>query len=144
MKAKDKESLIGRFFNRKKPSKSSNVLVNEVYVCKVTIISNYDNGSGLGPLCVDFYLLTKLENDEHHELFSGKKLEMEKDCHQDGFTFKNFNTIYIEGAKPLSEYLIDASITSVDSQSLFDFIVNHNVLMYLDSLDEKEDSDSDN
>lgn len=142
MKAKDKKSLIGKFFNRKKHHfKSSNVLVSEVYVCKATFISNYDNGSDSGPQCVDFYLLTKLENYEHHELFSGKKLEMEKDCHQDGCCFKNFNTIYIEETKPLSEYLIDASLTSVDSQSLFDFIVNYNVLMHLDSLDEEEDSD---
>ena len=133
-----------KIFNRKKTSKSSNVLVNDVYVSKVIFTSCYGDGYGAGPLCVNFYLLTKLENDEYYELFSGKKLEMEKDCHQDGFIFKNFNTIYIEEVRPLREYLIDASSTSVSIQSLFDFIVNYNVLIYLDSLDEEEEiSDSD-
>lgn len=56
---------------------------------------------------------------------------------------KNFNTIYIEEVRPLREYLIDASRTSVSIQSLFDFIVNYNVLIYLDSLDEKEEEVSD-
>lgn len=56
---------------------------------------------------------------------------------------KNFNTIYIEEVRPLREYLIDASHTSINIQSLFDFIVNYNVLIYLDSLDEKEEEVSD-
>ena len=56
---------------------------------------------------------------------------------------KNFNTIYIEEIRPLREYLIDASHTSINIQSLFDFIVNYNVLIYLDSLDEKEEEVSD-
>ena len=134
------------FFNRKKDDvtlKLSKVLVSEVYVCKVSLTSNYDNGSGLGPQCVDFYLLAKLENEKYSELFSGKNLEMEKDCHKDGFTFKNFNTIYIEEVKPLSDYLINESLQLIDIQSLFDFIVNYNVLFYLDSLDEKEEDISD-
>lgn len=134
------------FFNRKKDDvtlKLSKVLVSEVYVCKVSLTSNYDDGSGLGPQCVDFFLLAKLENEKYSELFSGKTLELEKDCHKDGFTFKNFNTIYIEEVRPLREYLIDASRTSVSIQSLFDFIVNYNILIYLDSLDEKEEDISD-
>lgn len=114
-----------------------------MYFCKVYLASNYDDGSGLGPQCVNFYLLAKLENEKYSELFSGKNLEMEKDCHKDGFTFKNLNTIYIEEVRPLKEYLIDASCTSVSIQSLFDFIVNYNVLIYLDSLDEKEKDISD-
>ena len=68
---------------------------------------------------------------------------MEKDCHKDGFTFKNFNTIYIEEVKPLRDYLINESLQLIDIQSLFDFIVNYNVLIYLDSLDEKEEDISD-
>lgn len=134
------------FFNRKKDDatlKLSNVLVSEVYVCKVSLTSNYDDGSGLGPQCVDFYLLAKLENEKYSELFSGKNLDMEKNCHKDGFTFKNFNTIYIEEVKPLSDYLINESLQLIDIQSLFDFIVNYNVLIYLDSLDEKEEDISD-
>ena len=134
------------FFNRKKDDvtlKLSKVLVSEVYVCKVSLTSNYNDGSGLGPQCVDFYLLAKLENEKYSELFSGKNLEMEKDCHKDGFTFKNFNTIYIEEVRPLREYLINESLQIIDIQDLFDFIVNYNVLIYLDSLDEKEEDISD-
>lgn len=134
------------FFNRKKDDvtlKLSKVLVSEVYVCKVFLTSNYDDGSGLGPQCVDFYLLAKLENEKYSELFSGKNLEMEKDCHKDRFTFKNLNTIYIEEVKPLSDYLINESLQLIDIQDLFDFIVNYNVLIYLDSLDEKEKDISD-
>ena len=129
------------FFNRKKDDvtlKLSKVLVSEVYVCKVSLTSNYDDGSGLGPQCVDFYLLAKLENEKYSELFSGKNLEMEKDCHKDGFTF-----IYIEEVRPLREYLINESLQIIDIQDLFDFIVNYNVLIYLDSLDEKEEDISD-
>lgn len=114
-----------------------------MYVCKVFLTSNYDDGSGLGPQCVDFYLLAKLENEKYSELFSGKNLEMEKDCHKDRFTFKNLNTIYIEEVKPLSDYLINESLQLIDIQDLFDFIVNYNVLIYLDSLDEKEKDISD-
>lgn len=114
-----------------------------MYVCKVSLTSNYDDGSGLGPQCVDFFLLAKLENEKYYELFSDKNLEMEKDCHKDGFTFKNFNTIYIEEVKPLSDYLINESLQHIDIQKLFDFIVNYNVLIYLDSLDEKEEDISD-
>ncbi len=134
------------FFNRKKDDvtlKLSKVLVSEVYVCKVSLTSNYDDGSGLGPQCVDFYLLAKLENEKYSELFSGKNLEMKKDCHKDRFTFKNLNTIYIEEVKPLSDYLINESLQLIDIQDLFDFIVNYNVLIYLDSLDEKEEDISD-
>lgn len=134
------------FFNRKKDDVTitlSKVLVIEVYVCKVSLTSNYDDGSGLGPQCVDFYLLAKLENEKYYELFSGKNLEMEKDCHKDGFTFKNFNTIYIEEVRPLRDYLINESLQTIDIQDLFDFIVNYNVLIYLDSLDEKEEEVSD-
>ena len=134
------------FFNRKKDDVTitlSNVLVSEVYFCKVYLASNYDDGSGLGPQCVDFYLLAKLENEKYSELFSGKNLEMEKDCHKDRFTFKNLNTIYIEEVKPLSDYLINESLQLIDIQDLFDFIVNYNVLIYLDSLDEKEKDISD-
>lgn len=134
------------FFNRKKDDvtlKLSKVLVSEVYVCKLSLTSNYDDGSGLGPQCVDFYLLAKLENEKYSELFSGKNLEMEKDCHKDRFTFKNLNTIYIEEVKPLSDYLINESLQIIDIQDLFDFIVNYNVLIYLDSLDEKEEDISD-
>ena len=120
------------------------ILIKQIYIfCKVYLASNYDDGSGLGPQCVDFYLLAKLENEKYSELFSGKNLEMEKDCHNDGFTFKNFNTIYIEEVKPLSDYLINESLQLIDIQSLFDFIVNYNVLIYLDSLDEKEEDVSD-
>ena len=134
------------FFNRKKDDvnlKPSKVLVSEVYVCKVSLTSNYDDGSGLGPQCVDFYLLAKLENEKYSELFSGKTLELEKDCHKDDFTFKKFNTIYIEEVRPLREYLINESLQLIDIQDLFDFIVNYNVLIYLDSLDEKEEEVSD-
>ena len=69
------------FFNRKKDDvtlKPSKVLASEVYVCKVSLTSNYNDGSGLGPRCVDFHLLAKLENEKYYELFSGKNLEMEK------------------------------------------------------------------
>ena len=114
-----------------------------MYVCKVSLTSNYDDDSGFGPQCVDFYLLAKLENEKYSELFSGKNLEMEKDCHKDRFTFKNLNTIYIEEVKPLSDYLINESLQLIDIQDLFDFIVNYNVLIYLDSLDEKEEDISD-
>ena len=114
-----------------------------MYVCKVSLTSNYNDGSGLGAQCLAFFLLEKLENEKYSELFSGKNLEMEKDCHKDDFTFKKFNTIYIEEVRPLREYLIDASRTSVSIQSLFKFIVNYNVLIYLDSLDKKEEDVSD-
>lgn len=87
--------------------------------------------------------MAKLENEKYYELFSGKNLEMEKDCHKDGFTFKNFNTIYIEEVRPLRDYLINESLQIIDIQDLFDFIVNYNILIYLDSLDEKEEDVSD-
>lgn len=119
--------------------------IDEIYVAKVTFISNHDDGSGLGPRCIDFYLLTKLENDEYHEFFSGKKLEQEKDCHEDdSVIFKKFNTIYIEEIKPLNEYLLDKSLKTVDFQSLFDFLVDINVSNALGEFDdEDEDEDED-
>lgn len=131
------------FFKRKK-STNPNTLVNveDVYVAKTTITSSHNDGSGWGPKCVTWYFLVKLENNEYHELFAGKKIEKEEDTHKDGMVFANFDTPYIEKIEPLTEYLRDKSEKKMNIQLLFDFITNMNVLNSLGAFeDDQEDED---
>lgn len=111
-------------------TEDSNKLVNveEVYVLTATINSNYVDGLERGPQCVTWYFLAKIENGEYYELFSGLKLEKERDCHGDWYCISNYNIPYVTKEEPLRKYLRDdCKIKMVNLQSLFDFITIKNV-----------------
>lgn len=132
-------------FFKRKASTNSSMLVNveDVYVATATITSSHNDGSGWGPRCVTWYFLVKLENNEYHELFAGKKIEKEEDTHKDDMVVANFDTPYIEKLKPLTEYLRDKSKKEMNIQLLFDFITNMNVLNSLGVLEEQQDNEED-
>ena len=118
------------------------VNVEEVYVAKTTITSSYNDGAGWGPQCATWYFLVKLENNEYHELFAGKKIEKVEDTHKDDMVVANFNTPYIEIIVPLTEYQRDKSEKEMNIQDLFDFITNMNVLNSLGAFeDDQEDEE---
>ena len=132
------------FFKRKESTNPSTLVnVEDVYVAKTTITSSHNDGSGWGPRCVTWYFLVKLENNEYHELFAGKKIEKEEDTHKDDMVVANFDTPYIEKLKPLTEYLRDKSEKKMNIQLLFDFITNMNVLNSLGVLEEQQDNEDD-
>ena len=116
------------FFGRKrKGTINANVKVADIYVITSEIISSYNDGSDCGPRCVSMYFLAKCEDDEYYELFSGKKLEKEKQT-EDGFLSQNFDTPYVKKAEPLNKYLRNPNKVTIDIQSLFDFITKMNVV----------------
>lgn len=116
------------FFKRKrKGTINENVKVADVQVVTSMIISSHNDGSGGGPWCVTMYFLAKCEDGEYYELFSGKKLEKEKQP-EDGFLSQNFDTPYVKKTEPLTKYLRNPNKVTIDIQSLFDFIIQMNVL----------------
>jgi len=115
------------FFKKKqKGTINSIVKVDDIHVITSQIISSYNDGSGGGPYCVTMYFLAKHIDNEYYELFSGKKLEQEKEP-KDGFSSQNFDTPYVKKAEPLKKYLRNQNKTTIDIQSLFDFITIMNV-----------------
>lgn len=131
------------FFKGKSNNRSTKLEFNcaDVYVLTTTIISSYNDGMGCGPRCVTWYFLSTRCQNEYYELFSGKKLKKESDCHSDGYTLKTFNEPYIEKIEPLKDYLRDKNKKTMDSQLLFDFITQMNVEASISSSGRNEDDD---
>lgn len=132
------------FFRKKKRKGTikSNIKVADVQLVTSIIISNYNDGTGLGPRCVIMYFLTSCEDGEYYELFSGIKLK-KKEQPENGILFQNFNTPYIEEVEPLTKYLKNPNKVVIDTQSLFDFITYMNVLWTLGALSDEEEEDDD-
>jgi len=127
------------FFKRKASTNPSTLVnVEDVYVATTTITSSHNDGTDCGPRCVTWYFLVKLENNEYHELFAGKKIEKEEDTHKDDMVVASFDTPYIEKIEPLTEYLRDKSEKKMNIQLLFDFITNMNVLNSLGAFEDDE------
>ena len=132
------------FFKRKKSNnRSAKLKFNcaDVYLLTTTIISSYDDGMGYGPRCVTLYFLSTRCQNEYYELFSGKKLKKESDCHSDGFVSKTFDEPYIEKIEPLKDYLRDKNKKTMDSQLLFDFITQMNVEASISNSGRSDDDD---
>lgn len=130
------------FFRKKKGTIKSHIKVADVYVVTSIIISDYNDGTGVGPRCVTMYFLASCEDGEYYELFSGIKLK-KKEQPENDILFQNFNTPYIEEVAPLTKYLKNPNKVVIDIQSLFDFITYMNVLWTLGALsDEEKNEDS--
>ena len=129
------------FFKRNASTNSSTLVnVKDVYVATTTITSSYNDGSGMGPRCVTWYFLIKLENNEYHELFSGKKIERNENTHNEDVSVAHFDTPYIEKTEPLTKFLRDKSKKEMEIQLLFDFITNMNVMNFMGAFkDDKSD-----
>lgn len=128
-------------FFRKKRKDTINVNLNvaDVYVVTSMIISSHNDGIGHVHRSVTMYFLAKCEDGEYYELFSGKKLEKEKQP-KDGFLSKAFDTPYIKKTEPLNKYLRKKA--TIDIQSLFDFILQMNVLEELGFFSDEEDEEN--
>lgn len=132
-------------FFKRKTSTNPNTLVNveDVYVATTTITSSYNDGTGWGPRCVNWYFLVKLENNEYYEFFAGKKMEKKKDTYKDDMVIiANFDIPYIEKIEPLIDYMKDKSKKKMNIQLLFDFITNMNVLNSLGAFEDDEQTEN--
>ena len=114
------------------------VKVSDVYVITALVILSYKFGTACGPQCVTMYFLAKRKHGEWYELFSGKKLETEKQS-VEGAKVQMFDTPYVQTAKPLTNYIIDPYDTVMDIQSLFAFITRMNALGMLGAFEESDD-----
>lgn len=130
------------FRRRRKGTTNANIKVEDVYVITAMIISDYDDGTGFGPVCVDMCFLAKYKGGKYYELFSGKELEKEKQS-EDRILQMTFDTPYVKKAEPLKRYLKDKSKKNVDVQLLFDFITKMNVLNSLGAF-KNEENDKNN
>ena len=127
------------FFNKRKGTSTGIVKVEDVKVATITIISSYDDGSGVIPRCVKCYFLVREENGKYHEIFSDKQFEKESDTHHDGDASQNFDIPYIQKLEPLAEYLRNPNEKVIELQLLFNFILDMNVQEILKSFDESND-----
>jgi len=128
------------FFKRKrKGTINTNVKVADIYVTTAMIISSHYDESGCGPMCVTMYFFAKCEDGEYYELFSCKKLDMEKEP-ENGILCQSFDTPYVKKAEPFSRYMKNPNKATIDIQSLFDFITEMNVLNMLGAFSEEETS----
>lgn len=108
-------------FARKQGKKRTSQLYNveDVYVLKTYIVSNINDGTGLGPRCITCYFLAKKEEEKYFELFSN--LEIKKEL-------SYFNEPVIEEVKPLTDYINDKyKRRTMESKLLFDFLLNLNM-----------------
>ena len=112
-----------RFFKPRESREEKHVIVSDVYVATVVTISNY--GSELE--CLHCNLLVREKNGKYYELFSNMLIEKEEDTHCDGFVSNEFNTPYIEEAKPLEGYLKNPKQKTVKKESLFEFLFDLNL-----------------
>lgn len=96
-----------------------------LYLLTTEIISNYNDGSGLGPRYItEKYLATK-KCGNFYELFSRVKIEKEEDTHDKGCCCKNFNEPYIVKVEPLTDYVRDPN-KKLSLDLLFAFITEVN------------------
>lgn len=107
-----------------KKEREEKLKVKDIFVVKAELISNYNDGSGAGPMYVTQYFLAEIKNEQICELFSGTVLEKEnKD--------KHFNTYYVIKSEPLKIFLKNAEMIKVNKTELFNFINNLNAVHFL-------------
>lgn len=116
------------FFNKNKKTTSNDTFyVKEIMVATATIISDYYDGSDVGPRSkVKWYFAVREMDGKYYELFSNVQIEKKSDSSQ-GFRFSSFNRPYIEKVEPLTKYLDDPNSDEINSQTLFNFILYLNV-----------------
>lgn len=94
--------------------------IEEVYVLKTNIVSNSDDGVGLGPRRrITCYFLAKKKKEKYFELFSNVEIKKE---------LSRFNVPVIEEVKPLTDYISDKyKARTMESKLLFDFLLHLNM-----------------
>lgn len=96
----------------------------DIYLLTTQITSDYNDGSGAGPICVTQYYLATKENEKYYELFSKVEITYE-DNSTPGFTFGEFNTPMIELVEKLEKYVKDPN-KKLSAKELFYFITMKN------------------
>ena len=112
----------------------------EIYVLTTEIISDYDDGSGVGPRCTTQYFLATKEKEKFYELFS--KVEIENpDNSTPGFTFMKFNEPMIKKVESLNKYVVNQN-KKLKAKELFYFLNMLNVrLEVLGNTEETEEDE---
>ena len=91
-----------------------------IYLLTTEVISNYNNGTGIGPTSVTQYYLAKKKGNTFYELFSKVKLKKENSAIS-GFTSKKFNIPIIKEVDSMEAY-VKKPDTEVTAEELFHFI----------------------
>lgn len=107
-----------------KKEREEKLKVEDIFVVKAELLSNYNDGSGVGPMHVTQYFLAEIKDEQICELFSGTVLEEENED-------KHFNTYYVIKSKPLKIFLKNAETIKVNKTELFNFINNLNAVHFL-------------
>lgn len=125
---------------------TAKVEVQQVKVLTTEVISNYNDGSGLGPRVLTIYFLARENNGKYYELFSGVLIESYEETGE--VNFANFNTPYIKEVEPLTNYLRNPDKKMIEKHLLFGFILEMNIDENIresseieeDELDEEKDN----
>ena len=123
--------VFEKFFKREQETNNL-ISVDNIFVVKTKITSNYDDGAGLGPrAAVTMYFLATQKENKYYEFFSGADLVLWKDAHKGGMIFASFNTPYVMEIKYFKDFLTKKSTKTVSKNDLFYFITNLNTLEIL-------------
>lgn len=106
--------------------------VGKIYLLTTSIISNYNDGSGLGPRVVTRYFLAKENKGKYYELFSNVLIK-EKEANG-GY----FNTPCIEKIEPLTKYMKNPGKKTMEKKLLFDFLLELNTDEFVKTIVSKE------
>ena len=91
-----------------------------IYLLSTEVISDYNNGTGAGPISVTQYYLAKKRGNTFYELFSKVKLKKENSAIS-GFVSKKFNIPIIKEVDSMEAYVKNPD-TKVTIEELFYFI----------------------
>lgn len=110
--------------------------VAEIKVAKATVMLRGENG--LGIRCVDCYLLVHKVEGKYYEVFSNRQIEKFGDTESIRHLDEVFDTPYIAEMKPLKEYVPNPELRTIDTDILFDFILNMNIRSMLVDFDDED------
>lgn len=100
---------------------------NKIYLVTTEIISDCDDGSGLGPRCVTQKYLATKNDGKFYEIFSKVEIKYE-DNSIPGFSFGEFNIPIIKEVEQLKYHVKNPNVWLTQKQ-LFYFITKENTDM---------------
>lgn len=109
---------------------------NEMYLLTTTIVSSYDDGTGVGPRCVEQCYLAKMEDGKYYEIFSGVEIKC-ADNSIEGYAFGEFDTPTIEKIEPFTKYVKNPN-KKLSTEKLFYFITMFNAAKIIEQNTKKK------
>ncbi len=117
------------FLKKRKKIHSETFNIDEVKVATATVTSYRARLKKNKQISTQCYFLVRELNGKYFEIFSNKQLKTISDtCLDNAVICQYFDTPYIKSIEPLNKYLENLGEKKViESQDLFDFILNLNV-----------------